>query len=93
MHWPGAEVLLICRTLSGILLFITLLAGIPSKLSGGIEKLSIIAASLTLIVGLSAFLFKALRWPGAEILVWIADIGILFSTITILIDGYRENWD
>lgn len=90
MHWPGAIVMLVCGTATGILLFITLLSGIPSKLSGGMEKLSVIVASLTLIAGLLAFLFKALHWPGADILIWTADIGILFSTITILIDGLLE---
>jgi hypothetical protein len=90
MHWPGANVLLVCGTATGILLFITLLSGIPSKLSGGMEKLSVIVASLTLIAGLLAFLLKALHWPGADILIWTADIGILFSTITILIDGLLE---
>jgi hypothetical protein len=90
MHWPGANILLVCGTATGILLFLTLLSGIPSKLSGGMEKLSVIVASLTLIVGLVAFLFKTLHWPGAGILIWIADIGLLFSTIAFLIDGLLE---
>jgi hypothetical protein len=90
MHWPGAIVLLACGTATGILLFITLLSGILSKLSGGMEKLSVIVASLTLIASLLVFLFKALHWPGANILIWTADTGILLSTITILIDGLLE---
>lgn len=90
MHWPGAMVLLVCGTATGILLFITLLSGIPSKLSGGMEKLSVIVASLTLIAGMLAILFKTIHWPGANILIWTADIGILISTITILIDGLLE---
>ena len=90
MHWPGANIMLLCGTAAGILFFVTLLSGIPSKLSGGMEKLSVIFASLTLIVGLVAFLFKTLHWPGAGILIWIADIGLLFSTIAFLIDGLLE---
>jgi len=90
MHWPGANVLLTSGTAAGILLFIALLAGIPANLSGGMEKLSVIIASLTLIVALFAFLFKSLHWPGANILIRIADIGILFSAVTFLIDGLRE---
>lgn len=90
MHWPGANILLVCGTATGILLFLILLSGILSKLSGGMEKLSVIVASLTLIAGLVAFLFKTLHWPGAGILIWIADIGLLFSTIAFLIDGLLE---
>lgn len=90
IHWPGASILLLCGTATGIFFFLALLSGIPSKLSGGMEKLSVIVASLTLIVGLVALLFKTLHWPGAGILIWIADIGLLFSTIAFLLDGLLE---
>jgi hypothetical protein len=43
-----------------------------------------------LIAAFLAFLFKTLHWPGAGILIWTADIGILFSSIALLIDGLLE---
>lgn len=90
MHWPGANVLLTIGTITGILLFIAILAGILPKLSGGMEKLSVIIASLTLIVSFLALIFKALHWPGANILIWIADTGLLLSSVSSLIDGLLE---
>lgn len=90
MHWPGANVLFVCGTATGIFVFVNILAAIPAKHSGVMEKAGVILASLTLIITLSAFLFKAMHWPGAEILVPVADIGILLSAITFLIDGLLE---
>jgi len=90
MHWPGANVLLTCGTVTGILLFIAILAGILPKLSGWIEKMSVIIASLTLIVALLAFVCKTLHWPGANIFIWTADTGLFLTSITFLIDGLLE---
>lgn len=93
MHWPGANVLMIVGAISGILMFISLIAILQSKLSGKLEKFGVIIASLTLIVALTAFLFKTLHWPGAAILIWAADIGILLAAAVLLINGLfeREN--
>lgn len=90
MHWPGANVLMSCGALTGILLFITLLAGIPSKVSGWPERLSVVVASLTMIAALAAFTFKAQHWPGANILVRIADAGLFISAIAFLVAGLKE---
>jgi hypothetical protein len=90
MHWPGAHVLLTCGTATGILLFIAILAYILPKLSGWIEKLSFIIASLTIIFALLAFVCKTLHWPGANIFIWTADTGLLLSSIAFLIDGLLE---
>lgn len=90
MHWPGAHVLMIVGTITGILMFISLLVFIQSKLPGRLEKFSVIVASLTLMVALTAFLFKTMHWQGAAILIWAADIGILLSSVILLIDAFFE---
>lgn len=90
MHWPGANVLMIVGTITGILTFISLVVIIQPKLSGKLEKFSVIVASLALIVALLSFLFKTMHWQGAAILIWAADIGILLAAVTLLIDGLFE---
>ena len=72
------------------MLFITLLAVIVPKLSGGLEKLSVIIASLTFIVALLALVCKTLHWPGANIFIWTADIGLFISSTAFLVDGLLE---
>ncbi|HSG67181.1 MAG TPA: hypothetical protein VK994_00645 [Bacteroidales bacterium] len=90
MHWPGANALLTTGTAGGTLLFILLIAGVAYKLPGRTEKYSIIVASLTLILGLVAFLFRVLHLPGSAILIWIADIGIFITAVLFIIDVLIE---
>lgn len=90
MHWPGANVLMIVGAITGIFMFISLVAIIQSKLSGRLEKFSVIIASLALIVALLSFLFKTMHWQGAAILIWAADISILLAAVTLLTDGLFE---
>ena len=90
MHWPGANILMMFGTLTGILMFISLLAVVLPKLSGKLEKFSVTIASISLIIALLSFLFKTWHWPGAAILIWVADIGILLAAVTLLIDGLFE---
>jgi hypothetical protein len=90
MHWMGANVMLIAGSAAGILLFILLLASFPAKLSGTIGKFTVIVASLTLILGMLALSFNLMKWPGAAMLIWIADMAVFFSAVLFLADGVLE---
>jgi hypothetical protein len=89
-HWPGANVILSVATAAGILCFLLIIAAYLKKLTTGFEQFNGIFASLVVIIGLLTFTFKILHWPGAGILVWIADIGILLSAVSFLIDGFQD---
>ena len=89
-HWWGADVLLIAGAGSGIVTLLLLIYTIPSKLNKGTEQLSAIIASVTLMLGLLALVFKFLHWPGANKLIWATDLGILLSALVWLIDVIRE---
>jgi hypothetical protein len=89
-HWPGANVLIVIGAATGILLFLLIISAYFGKLAKGYEQFTGIFASLVLIVSLLAFMFKMMHWPGAAILIWIADIGILFAGAFFLVDGARE---
>jgi hypothetical protein len=89
-HWPGANIILSVDIAAGILLAILLIASFSDKLSNGFERFNGIIASIALIVGLLAFIFKLLHWPGAGQLIWVADISILLAGVSFLIDGLLE---
>lgn len=89
-HWPGADAILISG-IAGLIVFLALLIGSFRKnSSGGLEQFSRIFAAAALIVVLLAVFFKVLHLAGAQILLWIADVGILLSFIFFLIDGFLE---
>ena len=73
-----------------MLLFLTLANVFFKKLVTGFGQFNGIFSSIVIIIALLAFIFKLLHWPGAEKLVWIADIGILLASVSFLIDGLRD---
>ena len=89
-HWPGAHIILMTGVAAGVISALSLITTFIGKLSSGLEKFNIIFASLAIIIILLSFLFKVLHWPGAEKLVWLADISIVISGLLFLIDGIRE---
>lgn len=89
-HWPGAHILFIAGTGSGVLSAIFLISSFAGKISSGLEKINIIIASIAIALTLLAFVFKVMHWPGAGKIVWAADIGIALSAILFLIDSIRE---
>lgn len=89
-HWPGANVLIVIGAAAGIFLFVLLITTFFGKLTTGFEQFNGIFASLALILSLLAFMFKLMHWPGAGIIIWIADIGILLAGVFYLIDGLME---
>ena len=89
-HWPGANIILTVGAAAGAMIFILIAANTPASIKTSFAKVSFVVGSLTIIFALLAFVFKLLHWPGAGILIWIADIGILLSAVVFLIDGYLE---
>lgn len=89
-HWPGADILFIAGTGSGVLSAFFLISSFVGKISSGLEKVNIIIASIAFALAMLAFVFKVMHWPGAEKIVWGADIGIALSAILFLIDGIME---
>ena len=90
-HWPGANILLAVGAAAGVLLFILLLWKMPGKQFTGVELVTVSVSSIALMFAFLAFAFKILHWPGAAILVWIADISIILSALLFLIDMLGEN--
>ena len=89
-HWPGANVIMSIGLAMSMLLFLLLVTVFFKKLVTGFGQFNGIFSSIVIIIALLAFIFKLLHWPGAEKLVWIADIGILLASVSFLIDGLRD---
>ena len=89
-HWPGANVILSVGLATSMFLFLSLITVFLKKLVMGFGQFNGIFSSIIVIIGLLAFIFKLLHWPGAGKLVWIADIGILLASVSFLVDGLRD---
>jgi hypothetical protein len=89
-HWPGANIILTVDIAIGIILCILLIRSFAGKISTGFEQFNGIFASLALIIGLVTFVFKLLHWPGAAIMIMIADIALLLAGAFFLMDGLME---
>ena len=89
-HWPGANIMEIAGAAAAIVLFILILASVPVRLKTIYEKISVFVASLTLIVGFLAFVFKLMHLAGAAWLIGIADTGVMLTAIFFLADGLME---
>jgi len=88
MHWPGAAVIITLGAFTGILFLVFLLSS--GSISIGTEKNSILLGSIAMIIVLAAFVFKIMHWPGANVMIILAHIGLLISSIVIFYDGYKE---
>ncbi len=90
MHWPGAGIFLTIGSVSVIAFFIVyLLMGIK-PLTTTLEKSAGISGSIAMCLSLAAFLFKVQHWPGTGIIIIISHIGLLVTSILLIIDSVKE---
>ena len=68
---------------------IYMLIGIK-PLSTGIGKSVGVAGGIMMCLILVAFLFKTQHWPGANILLWLSQIGLLVTSVILIIDSIVE---
>ncbi len=89
-HLAGAIVLL-CLGALGLLAFfiVYLLIGIK-PLARDLEKSVGVAGALTMCMVLIGVVFKTMHWPYASGLVWISQLGLLVTSIILIIDSIVE---
>ncbi len=89
-HWPGANILLCVGALGLLAFFIVyLLLGIK-PLTTGLEKSAGVAGALTMCVIVISMTFKTMHWPAGNILVWISQLGLLVTSVLLIIDSITE---
>lgn len=89
-HLLGANVIFTTGAIAGVICAILMISFLFGKSTSGLERISLIVTSITIVLVLLGSLFKVMHWPGAAMLIWIADLGIVFSGILFLVDGYLE---
>lgn len=89
-HLPGAAILVLLGALLGIGFLLIYFANGAKNLKSGMEKINGRSASLTMIVILIGFVFKAQHWPGANVLLVLAHIFLLISAVLMYLDALSE---
>ena len=92
MHWPGAGVVITASIALFALVYSVLLMLDKNKVAQtGFQKTVNLLGLVTMVIVSSSFLFKAMHWPGAGILIYIAH-GILVILIPVMfIRGSKES--
>ncbi len=90
-HWPGANIILVVGSSSGIILFLSLLTLCFRKLTTGFGRFNIIFSTLIVVTALLTYMFKLLHWPGAAKMGWITEMGIIAASLVFLVDGILDN--
>ena len=92
MHWPGAGVVITASIALFALVYSVLLMLDKNRAAQtSFQKTVNLLGLVTMIIVSSSFLFKAMHWPGAGILIYIAH-GILILMIPVMfIRGTKES--
>jgi hypothetical protein len=89
-HFAGASIILTVAGLGLLAFFIVyMLIGIK-PLTTGIGKSAGVAGGVMMCLIVAAFTFKAMHWAGANILLWISQIGLLVTSVLLIIDSIIE---
>ena len=84
-QWPGGSVILGLGFLLFVAFFVIFLISGLKSLSGGLEKASGTSVAITMLIIVTGFYFKTQHWPGANVAIIVAFIGLLISGIILVI--------
>jgi hypothetical protein len=89
-HLAGASIILNVAGLGLLAFFIVyMLMGIK-PLSTVIGKSVGVAGGIMMCLIIVAFNFKIMHWPGANVLLWLSQIGLLVTSVLLIIDSIVE---
>ncbi len=89
-HWLGANVLLSVGALALVAFFIAYLFIGIKPLTTAIEKSIGVSGGITMCLNLIAFMFKVQHWAGASVLIHISLVGLLVTSILLIINSVME---
>jgi hypothetical protein len=91
MHWPGASVVITVSVALFALGYSVLLCLDKNKIAQtSLDKFANVMTMVTMIIVIVAFLFKAMHWPGAGILIYAAHIVLLAMITVLFLQGSKE---
>ena len=89
-HWPGANVLLSVGALALAAFFVAYLFIGIKPLTTAIEKSVGVSGGIAMCLNLVAFMFKVQHWAGASILINISLLGLLVTSVLLIIGSVNE---
>jgi len=92
LHWPGAGVALTLSIALFAFSFSPLLMVDRNKLTrDGYQKFVNLATMIIMVLASVAFLFKAMHWPGAGILIGVANLLLVVMIPVLFIHASKES--
>lgn len=73
-----------------IAFFITYLIIGIKPLTTALEKSVGVVGALAMCISVAGVAFKTMHWPGAGILVWLSQLGLLLTSVLLIIDSIIE---
>jgi hypothetical protein len=89
-HLAGANILQCVGSLGLLVFFIVYMVIGLKTLAAGLEKSAGVAGALTMCVVVIGWAFKTMHWPLANVLVWVSQLGLLITSILLIIDSIIE---
>jgi hypothetical protein len=89
-HMKFASIILTVAGLGLLAFFIVYMLIGVKPLAAGIGKSVGVAGGIMMCLIVAAFTFKAMHWPGAGILLWLSQIGLLVTSVLLIIDSIVE---
>jgi hypothetical protein len=91
LHWPGAGVVMTVAVATFAFGYAVLLCLDKNKFAqNSTDKLANIMSMVTMIGVAVPFLFKAMHWPGAGILIYVAHFVLLAMIAVLFVQGSKE---
>jgi hypothetical protein len=92
MHWAGASVVINMSIALFALGYAVLLLLDKNKLAqNSYQKFVNVMTLVTMIVVAGSFLFKAMHWPGAGVLIYFAHAVLIIMIPVLFIQGSKES--
>jgi hypothetical protein len=89
-HWAGANIIHCVSALGLAAFFIVYLFVGIKPLTTGLEKSVGVAGALAMCVVVISLAFRTMHWPGTGILEWISRLGLLVTSVLLIIDSIKE---
>ncbi len=89
-HLAGASVLLTLGAFAVIAFFVIYLSMGLKHLSSGLEKSYGTIGGISICVSLLGMLWKMQHWPGGNVFVYVSLVGLLITSILLIIDSIKE---
>jgi hypothetical protein len=89
-HLAGANILQCVGSLGILAFFIVYMVIGLKPLAAGLEKSVGVAGAVTMCLVVVGLAFRIMHWPYASLLVWISQLGLLITSILLIIDSITE---